>query len=91
MQIDLDLPDDHLECHVMRGRQTRHILVLFTVLLLLLLLLPELLESDNVVGLLLIEEPVDLLLDFALDLLFIDLEQLLVRACVCLARNIAPQ
>ena len=91
MQIDLDLPDDHLECHVMRGRQTRHILVLLTVLLLLLLFLPELLESHNVVGLLLIQKSVDLLLDFTLDLLLIDLEQLLVRPSVSLAGHVAPQ
>ena len=49
MQIYLDLADDHLECHVMRGRQTRHILVLLAVLLLLLLLFPELLECHDVV------------------------------------------
>jgi hypothetical protein len=91
MQIDLDLTDDHLECHVMRGRQTRDIFILLTVLLLLLLFLPELLKSHNVVGLLLIEETVDLLLDFALDLLFIDFEQLLMRARVSLSGHIAPQ
>jgi hypothetical protein len=64
---------------MMRRRQTRHILVLISVLLLLLLFLPELLESYYVVRLFLIEESVDLLLDFALDLLFIDLKQLLMR------------
>lgn len=91
MQIDLDLADDHLECHVMRGRQTRHILVLLTVLLLLLLLFPELLECHDVVGLFLIEEAVDLLLDLAFDLLLIDLKQLLMRARVALPGRIAPQ
>jgi hypothetical protein len=75
----------------MRGRQTRDIFILLTVLLLLLLFLPELLKSHNVVGLLLIEETVDLLLDFALDLLFIDFEQLLMRARVSLSGHIAPQ
>ena len=75
----------------MRGSQSRYIFVLLTVLLLLLLFLPELLESYNVVGLFLIKETVDFLLDFALDLLFIDLEQLLMRARISLARDIAPQ
>jgi hypothetical protein len=75
----------------MGGSQTRYIFVLLTVLLLLLLFLPELLECYNVVGLFLIKETVDFLLDFALDLLFIDLEQLLMRARISLARDIAPQ
>jgi hypothetical protein len=91
MQIDLDLADHHLECHVMRRRQPRHILVLLSVLLLLLLLLPELLECHDVVGLFLIEEAVDLLLDLALDLLLIDLKQLLMRTRVALPGRIAPQ
>ena len=92
MKIVLDLSDDHLECHVMRGRQARLILVLISVLLLLLLFLPELLERDNVVGLFLIEESVDLLLDFALDLLVIDLKELLMCPLrVSLAGRIAPQ
>jgi hypothetical protein len=91
MQIDLDLADHHLECHVMRRRQPRYILVLLAVLLLLLLLLPQLLECHNVVGLFLIEEAVDLLLDLAFDLLFIDLKQLLMCPSVALPGRIAPQ
>ena len=58
----------------MRGGEAGHIFIFLTVLLLSLLLLPKLLESDDIFRLLLIDEPVDLLLDLTLDLSLVDLE-----------------